>query len=332
MCNDHKNRFRWNTLTRPFSVLAPMEYVTDSPFRRMVVHCGAPDVMVSEFTHVEKVTAAHNTDTHNRLLYHTEERPLVAQIWGTSPPHTFSAVKKLINLGFDGIDINMGCPMPRAIEQGACSALIKNPSVAKEMFLAAREAAGGSVPVSIKTRLGVDRVITESWAEFLLSLKPDALTVHGRIARQMYRGSANWNEIGKVVAMRDAMDSDTVIIGNGDVQSLDEIREKRERYGVDGVMVGRAILKNPLLFRKDRKSIDSLSSDERIQLLWCHATLCRDSLGQTLGFTVVKKYLKTYVNDFGHSAQLRNILGRTRSFEEFHLVLAPYLETGSTQP
>jgi len=322
----HHSRFNWQALARPFSVLAPMETITDTAFRRLILSCGAPDVMVSEFTHVGKINAPHNTDMHNRLLYHQEEHPLIAQLWGVSPDETYTAVGTLIELGFDGIDINMGCPTPRAIEKGGCSALIKTPSLAGDLFLAAREAAGHRVPVSIKTRLGFDRLVTESWAGFLLSLKPDALTIHGRIATDLYGGAANWDEIGKVVTLRNAMASDTVIIGNGDVQSLAEIQEKHQRHGVDGIMVGRAVLKNPFVFRQDGQTMDSLSPAHRIQLLWRHATLCRESLGDALGFTVLKKYLKLYINNFKGAAPLRDRLSRVSSFEETYALLTSSLE------
>ena len=222
--HSHQPRFQWKTLARPFSVLAPMEDVTDSAFRRLVRFCGAPDVMVSEFMHVKKINAAHQINIHKRLMYHPEEHPLIAQIWGNSPDHTFTAVKRLIELGFDGIDLNMGCPTPRAMQEGGCSALIKNPSLAGDLFHAASEAANGRVPVSIKTRLGFDQTITEPWTQCLLDLRPDALIIHGRIATDMYQGNTNWDEIGKVVTLRNAMASDTLIIGNGDVRLYEEIR------------------------------------------------------------------------------------------------------------
>jgi len=326
MLNCDQAKFDWSALPRPFSVLAPMDDVTDTAFRRVVLLCGAPDVLVSEFVHVGKLCAGLHTDTRNRLLFHSEEHPLIAQIWGNSPDQTYRAVKILVELGYDGIDINMGCPTSRAIDKGCCSALIKHPTLASELFLAAKEAADHHVPVSIKTRLGFDQIITEQWAGLLLNLKPDALTIHGRVATDMYSGHANWDEIAKVAALRHAMRSGTVIIGNGDVQSFAEIQEKHQRYGVDGVMVGRAILKDPFLFRKDGQTIDSLSPAQRIQLLWRHATLCRESLGRTLGFTVIKKYLKTYINKFKGAAQLRNKLGKAVSFEEAHTLLQPYLE------
>jgi len=330
--HDHSISFSWKALARPFSVLAPMEDVTDTAFRRLIKFCGAPDVMVSEFTHVGKITAPHQIDTHNRLTYHPEEHPLIAQIWGNSPDHTFAAAKKLIELGFDGIDLNMGCPTPRAIEDGGCAALIKNPTLAGELFQAASEAADGRVPVSIKTRLGFDQAITEPWTQCLLDLEPDALTIHGRVATDLYGGEADWDEIARVVALRDAMQSDTMIIGNGDVRSYEEIQEKHRQYGVDGVMVGRAVLKNPFFFRNDGRSLDSLSPPQRVQLLWRHATLCRESLGDTLGFTVIKKYLKTYITHFKKAADLRDKLGKTRSFEEAFTLLQPYLEEESKTP
>jgi nifR3 family TIM-barrel protein len=317
MLGKDQAKFDWKALTPPFSVLAPMEFITDTAFRRLVAFCGKPDVMFSEFTHIEKL-CVEGSNTRNRIQFHEEERPLIAQIWGNDPDHTYRAVKALIQLGFDGIDLNMGCPTPRAIEKGGCSALIKNPTLAGELLLAAKEAAGNHVPVSIKTRLGYDRIITEQWAEFLLALQPAALTMHGRLATDMYQGSTHWEEIRKVVALRNAMASDTVIIGNGDVQSSTEILNKHTRYGVEGVMVGRAALKNPLLFRHDEQSLESLTSAQRIQLLWHHATLCRDSLGDTRGFIVIQKYFKIYIAHFEKSAMLRSALSRARSFEQLY--------------
>ncbi|MCF7975374.1 MAG: tRNA-dihydrouridine synthase [Phycisphaerae bacterium] len=326
--HSHHSKFNWHNLTRPFSVLAPMDDVTDTAFRRLVLLCGAPDVMVSEFVHVDKLLAGHHEDTRNRLLFHPEEHPLIAQVWGNSPDHTCAAVKTLIDLGYDGIDLNMGCPVSRAIDKGCCSALINNPTLARELFLAARESASDRVPVSIKTRLGFDRLITESWTQFLLTLNPAALTVHGRLATDMYRGAANWDEIGKVVALRNGMRSRTLIIGNGDVQSFSEIQERHDRYGVDGVMAGRAVLKNPFLFARDGRTMESLSPAHRIQLLWHHAELCRQSLGETLGFTVLKKYFKFYVIHFKGAAGLRASLHRAKSIEEAYLYLQPYLQEG----
>jgi len=318
-------KFTWKALTRPFSVLAPMEFATDTAFRRLVTFCGKPDVMFSEFTHIDKL-CVEGSDTRNRILFDRTERPLIAQIWGNNPDHTYTAVKTLIQRGFDGIDLNMGCPTPRAIEKGSCSALIKNPTLAGELFVAAKEAAGNHAPVSIKTRLGFDHIMTERWTEFLLTFAPAALTVHGRLATELYQGSANWEEIRKVVVLRDAMASDTVIIGNGDVQSSTEILKKHTCYGVEGVMVGRAVLKNPLLFRHDEHSIESLTSTQRIQLLWHHATLCRDSLGDIRGFIVIQKYFKLYITQFENAAMLRADLAKTRSFEQLYDCLKSHIK------
>jgi tRNA-dihydrouridine synthase len=204
--------------------------------------------------------------------------------------------------------------------------LINNPTLARELFIAVRESADGRVPVSIKTRLGFDRLVTEPWAQFLLALKPAALTVHARVATAMYRGPALWEEIGKVVTLRNAMASDTVIIGNGDIQSSAEIQEKHDRYGVDGVMAGRAVLKNPFLFARDGRTLDSQSPAQRIELLRHHAELLRNTFGDILGFTVLKKYLKIYLFNFKGAAGLRAKLTSTKSFEEAYLHVQRYLE------
>jgi len=170
--SNHQNNF-WKTLPRPFSVLAPMEDVTDSAFRRFIAKCGRPAVFYTEFTSTDGICSAGFSGVKHRLKYTEDERPLVAQIWGNNPDNYFKTCRILCEMGFDGIDINMGCPVPKVAKKGACSALIDNPDLARELIIAAKEAAG-KIPISVKTRLGFKHLKTEEWGQTLLELKPAA--------------------------------------------------------------------------------------------------------------------------------------------------------------
>ena len=296
-----------------------MEDVTDTVFRRIVARCGRPDVFFTEFTNTDGMCSAGREAVIHRLQFTEEERPIVAQIWGNNPEHYFQACRDLKEMGFDGVDINMGCPVKKIVKNGACSALIENKPLVAELIAAAKEGANG-IPVSVKTRLGFRRLETEHWAEFLLEQKPVVLTMHGRIAKEMSDFPANWEEIGKVVEIRNAMGSETLIIGNGDVGSLAEIDEKAARYGVDGAMVGRGIFHNIFLFDPERSAVEPLPP-ERIALLMDHLHLYRETWGSDKNFEVMKKFVKVYVAGFEGAAKLRNRLMESSSYKELDEVL-----------
>ncbi|MFC1760806.1 tRNA dihydrouridine synthase [Planctomycetota bacterium] len=317
--------FDWQTLARPFSVLAPMEDVTDTAFRRFIMTCGRPDVMFTEFVSADGLCSAGIEKVRHRLAYQPEERPLIAQIWGNVPEHYATTVKMLIELGFDGVDINMGCPVPKVVKKGYCSRLIENPLLAQELILATQEAAGQALPVSIKTRLGYSCLDTDRWAGFLLAFRPAALIMHGRVAQDMSKHPANWDEIAKVVALRNALSNETTIVGNGDVHSFADIHEKHTRYGVDGAMVARGIFKNPFVFRPDGFSIESMSRTQRLNLLLQHAALFTEAWGENKRYAVLKKYFKIYAANFPGAAELREHLVETKSLAEAHTLLQPFL-------
>ncbi len=255
----------WQSLERPFFVLAPMEDVTDTVFRQLIRtwsrEWGAdgPDVMFTEFTRVDGAVRAREasiptqedvTSRIDRLVYAPAERPLVAQLWGTRPEEFHRAARAIEELGFDGIDINMGCPARKIRKAGACSALISQPTLAGEIIAACR--GGSGLPLSIKTRIGLDRVVTEEWIGYLLEQRVDAITIHGRIADQLSEGTADWSEVARAVRLRDACSGDgsTAIIGNGDVMSVQEGYRRVAETGVDGVMIGRGIFSDPLFFAR----------------------------------------------------------------------------------
>ena len=313
--------FFWKSLSRPFFVLAPMEDVTDTVFRRIIASCGRPDVFVTEFVNTDGMFSEGKDIVSQRLLYTEEERPLIAQVWGIHPESYFLAEKRIVELGFDGIDINMGCPQKHVVHSGACAALIKNHALTSEIILATRRGikdAGRVIPFSIKTRIGYNTIATEEWIGFLLSHHLDALTIHGRTAKEMSKVPAHWDEIGKVVRLRDTISPETVIIGNGDVKSREDGLQKAKEYGVDGIMIGRGIFENPWVFENTQKEY---SLHDRLELLQKHVELFTATWQGRKPFQVIKKYFKIYVRNFDGAAELREKLMACDSAGEVHDVL-----------
>ncbi len=321
----------WDKLPRPARILAPMEDVTDTVFRRLVARAGKPDLFFTEFTGADSLFTRARRSVGKRLQFTDEERPIIAQIWGNNPENYRRAAIDIREMGFDGLDINMGCPMKKIVRKGHCSALIDNPDLARELILAALDGAG-AMPVSVKTRIGLRSVKTAEWFGFLLELEPAAITVHGRTSAQQSDGLADWNEVGRVVALRDEMSPRTRIIGNGDVRSLSEIQEKAERYGVDGVMVGRGIFENFFLFREDGVNFSAISPAEKIGYFSRHMELYHETWGERRNYEVLKKFVKTYIRDFEAAPQLVDAIMHTHAYEEAEELLDRFLrESGSRE-
>jgi tRNA-dihydrouridine synthase len=240
----------WKKLNKPIMVLAPMADVTDAAFRRIIANYGKPDVMWTEFVSADGLALAPE-EGRKKLLrdleYSESERPIVAQFFTAKPYHMKKAAELAQQLGFDGIDINMGCPAGPIENQGAGAALIKNPKLARELIRAAK-AGAGSLPVSVKTRTGFNKIELETWLPELLVEEPAVITVHARTRKEMSKVPANWDLVKKAVEIRDSLKSQTLIFGNGDVKDLDDARKKAVDSGADGVMLGRAIFGNPWLF------------------------------------------------------------------------------------
>lgn len=318
----------WQNLKTPITVLAPMEEVTDTVFRQIILDCGRPSVLFTEFTSCEGVQSVGQAKVIHRLKYSEVERPIVAQVWGITPEDYLKTAKLVVELGFDGMDINMGCPVKKVIKQGACSALIKNPNLAKEIILATREGLGGKIPLSIKTRIGFSGIQTEEWCGFLIrECSPDALTVHGRTVKEESKVPCHWDEIGKVVKIRNSLSSSTIVIGNGDVQSLQEINQKVQEYGVDGVMAGRGILKNPWLFNPEvltnsegfqyfSASGEVIDKNLKIQTLLKHLHLWKATWKNEKPFPPLKKFFKIYLHQFAGAAELRAKLMEFQNIDE----------------
>ncbi len=277
----------WSTLPRPIFGLAPMDGVTDAAFRRVVASQGRPDVTFTEFTNVSEICRGPD-HLLSSLIYSESERPIVAQLYGKDPEQFYRAAHVVCELGFDGLDINMGCPSKNVAASGSGAALIKTPDLAHAIVRAAKQGladwAGGQaietqgfkssrvefiqtlnrsrsgtpivprrlLPLSIKTRLGFDCVVIERWVDHLLETAPAAITVHGRTLQQMYRGAADWSAIAE--AARLGRGTEALILGNGDLNCLVEAVRRIVETEVQGVLVGRGTLGAPWFFRQKEQA------------------------------------------------------------------------------
>ncbi len=302
--------------------LAPMEDVTDTVFRRIVAGIAPADIYFTEFTNVEGLLSKGNRIVSQRLLYTEHERPLIAQIWGNKPESFFRVAQMLVSQGFDGIDINMGCPEKSVVSHGSGACLITEPNLVGEIISATREGiatTGKDIPLSIKTRIGYKKIAPE-WIPFLLAQKLDALTIHGRTASEMSKVPAHWDEIGKAVDIRNEMGVSTLILGNGDVTNYQDARLKCETYGVDGVMIGRGIFHDLWAFNKTG---ETHMDDPKIltDLLLAHVRLFDDTWGANKNFAVMKKFFKIYVQGYEHASDLRDKLMQANSRQEVEEIL-----------
>jgi len=303
----------WTKLKKPFFCLAPMEDVTDSAFRQMVTKLGKPDIFFTEFLNTDALNSEGAQRVIHRFVYKKNEHPIIAQIWGKNPENYMKAVKVIKEMGFDGVDINMACPVKKIIKQGSCSGLINNHSLAKELIQATQETAK-DLPISVKTRIGYDKIQTEEWIDFLLSMNLDAITIHGRTKKDLYKNPANWEEIGKAVEIRNQKKSKTLIIGNGDIKSKQEGLKKVEKYGVDGVMIGRGILNNLFLFKD--KDFSALPLSKKLKLAQKHFKIYQRTWGETKKFANFKKYFSIYIRDFKGASELRTKLMTAQNVQE----------------
>lgn len=247
----------WNTLQKPFFALAPMADVTDPAFRRVIVKYGKPDVLWTEFVSADGLCHASGRDALIKDLAYTEgERPIVAQLFSSNPTNMYEAAKLCAELGFDGVDINMGCPDRTIEKQGCGAAMIKTPDVAAVIIQAAKDgieaavekSASRRIPLSVKTRIGYSTNEIETWIPFLLRQDIAALTVHLRTRKEMSSVPAHWEYMARIVELRNEIAPSTFILGNGDVIDMNDAKEKALSTGCDGVMIGRAIFGNPWLF------------------------------------------------------------------------------------
>lgn len=324
----------WNTLPRPFFVLAPMADVTDAPFRRVIAKYGKPDVMWTEFVSADGLALAPDEGRQKLLadlMYTDSERPIVAQFFSSNPAHMEAAARLAFELGFDGVDINMGCPDRSIEKQGAGAAHIKDPARAIEVIRAAQRGASG-LPVSVKTRLGYNKDELEEWLPAVLSAAPAAVTIHARTRKEMSKVPARWERVARAVAIRDECQgrslTKTLVIGNGDVRDIADAREKARATGADGVMLGRAIFGNPWLFNV-RRPTSNISLEEKLCVMCEHTALFEELLPHK-NFAIMKKHYKAYVSGFDGAAELRARLMETNTAKEVCDIVNSFLSSGAS--
>lgn len=338
----------WTQLKRPILGLSPMDGITDAAFRHMIARHGKPDVMLTEFTNVEGL-ARGAVKMLQAFEYEETERPIVGQIYGVEVESFYKATILLCHLGFDGIDINMGCPANKVAKKGSGAGLIRTPKLAQAILSACQKASrdwaegitleeaglheairtairtkkpteGARIerPVSVKTRIGYDRPITEEWIQTLLEMKPAAILLHGRTLKQMYLGKSDWEEIGK--AARLAHNTSTLLLGNGDLKTIPEALKTIAEHGVDGALIGRATWGNPWFFAGKTPSTQEA----------LHAAIEHGAYLEThhpdVPFAHLRKHLTWYCHDFPGAREFRYKLMHAENSDQLRTLINSQLE------
>lgn len=304
-----------DNLPRPFFVLAPMDDVTDTVFRRIVADCARPDVFFTEFVNVDGLQSPGRPRLLKRIQFTPNERPLIAQLWGKHPENFYKTAKELVTMGFAGIDLNMGCPDKTVVKNGCCSALINNRELALEIIEATKAGAAGKVPVSVKTRLGFNTVDL-TWIELLLKQDLHMLTLHGRTRKEMSAVAAHWDLIGKARELRDEIAPQTLFVGNGDIESREQGLELAARYGLDGIMIGRGVFHDPFAFAEKSPWL-TYTKEQRCALYAKHVRLFADTwTKEDRSIAVLNKFCKIYINGFDGAKELREQFMHAQSADE----------------
>lgn len=361
----------WKNIRRPIVGLAPMDGVTDAAYRRIAARHGSPDVVLTEFTNVEGLSRGAQIMLDD-FIYSEEERPAVAQIYGSEPESFYKVAVLACALGFDGIDVNMGCPAKNVAARGCGAALIRNPALAKEILQAVKRgiadwANGISIdrlgmkprmairvrrmnvdrigvedveerrviPLSVKTRIGYDSIVVEDWVRHLLEEEPAVITLHGRTLKQMYTGSADWEAIGRAAEV--IHQTPTLVLGNGDLTSLEMAAEKIRLSGVDGVLIGRGAMGNPWIFSHKEALKDFLAGETailpqdlipdletRFSVLLEHARLFEQIKGG-VRFAAMRKHFAFYCRGMPGAAELRNRMFQTKDSGQVESIISDYL-------
>jgi nifR3 family TIM-barrel protein len=361
----------WQEIAKPIIGLSPMDGVTDASFRFITSKYGPPDVTFTEFVSVETAFYAPRTLIRD-MAYSELERPVIAQVYGHTPEMFYKVAHVVCELGFDGLDINMGCPAKKVAAKGSGAALIRNPKLAQAIIRTVRQAIEDwcdgqtlsdvkihpelielvrsakqlrvgadyspvrrAIPVSVKTRIGYDRIVVEDWMETLLEEKLSAITVHGRTLQQQYRGCADWDAIARAVEV--ARGSETLMLGNGDLRDMKDILRRVRETGVAGVLLGRAAQGDPWIFRtKDQvkhalmrgEAINSappqIPLTERLSALLEHAAHFEHHSGAS-AFVAMRKHLAWYCRCIPNAAALRAKLVRLNTRAELLRCLDDYV-------
>jgi len=360
----------WQKIDKPIIGLSPMDGITDASFRFITAKHGGPDVMFTEFVNVESAFFAPHVLIRD-LTYAEIERPVVAQIYGRSPEIFYKVAHIVCELGFDGLDINMGCPSKKVAANGSGAALILNPGLARSIIRTTRQGINdwsegqtlydlkvapelihqirtlnrlrtgletpscrSLIPVSVKTRLGYDQIVVEEWIQTLLEEKPSVISLHGRTLKQMYRGNADWEAIARAVAM--SKNSETMILGNGDLQSMNDVYRRVRETNVDGVLLGRSSQGNPWIFRTKEQVKQALRSnvnvfahpavislEERLRIIIEHCIHFEEHWGMER-FMAIRKHLAWYCRGIHRASELRSQIVRVNNVSEVVACLRNY--------
>ncbi|PTG64660.1 tRNA-dihydrouridine synthase [Staphylococcus chromogenes] len=308
----------WRELPRPFFILAPMEDVTDIVFRHVVSEAARPDVFFTEFTNTDSYCHPNGRQSvRGRLTFSEDEQPIVAHIWGDKPQHFREMSIGMAEMGFSGIDLNMGCPVDNVVKNGKGSGLILRPETAAEIIQAAK---AGGLPVSVKTRLGYYEIEEwKVWLKHVLEQDIANLSIHLRTRKEMSNVDAHWELIEAIKTMRDAVAPQTLLTINGDIPDRQKGLELAAKYGVDGIMIGRGIFNNPFAFEKEPREH---TSKELLDLLRLHLTLFDTySKDETKRFKSLHRFFKIYVPGIKGASELRNKLMQTQSTDEVRALL-----------
>lgn len=316
-----------SALPKPFFALAPMDDVTDTVFRRIVSGCAGPDLFFTEFVNVDGLQSPGRLRLIKKLRFTAGEMPLIAQIWGKNPENFYKTAQQIADgtfakefglpegANFAGIDLNMGCPVKDVVKSGCCSALMNDRGLAVEIIKATRGGAAGKLPVSVKTRIGFNE-IDYTWHELLLRQKLNMLTIHGRTRKDMSKLPADWNAIGHIRELRDSLSPDTLIVGNGDIETREQGLKLAEEHKLDGVMIGRGIFHDPYVFA-EQSPWPEMSKRQKLDLYTKHVKLFVNTWGDDgPPIQVLNKFCKIYISGFDGAKDLREKLMAARSADE----------------
>lgn len=302
-------------LPKPFLVLAPMDDVTDTVFRQVVASTAAPDLYFTEFVNVDGLQSEGREKLLPKLQFSAKETPIIAQIWGKEPENYYKTTLELKEMGFAGVDINMGCPIKAVVKNGCCSALINDRERAGEIIQAVQKAAGEDFPVSVKTRIGFGEVDL-TWIEFLLGFKLNMLTIHGRTTREMSKVPAHWDVIGQCRELRDQLSPATKIVGNGDVLSYQQAQELVQQYKLDGIMIGRGIFEDPFVFAQ-KSPWRNYTKEQKLELFKKHIDLFAETWQHNeRKLHTLNKFCKIYVNGFDGAKEMREKFMNAQTIDE----------------
>jgi len=301
-------------LKKPFFVLAPMDDVTDTVFRQVIADCAKPDLFFTEFVNVDGLQSKGRPRLIHKVALTQKEKPVVAQIWGKVPANYEKTAAELVAMGFDGIDINMGCPDKTIVKNGCCSALINDRDLAIAIIAAVKKGVNGRVPVSVKIRTGWNEV-DFSWPELILKQGVDMLSVHGRTTKEMSKVPARWEDIATIAKIRDRVAPTTLIVGNGDVESRDHGEMLAKKYKLDGIMIGRAIFTDPYIFSKKSPWVET-SEKDRLKLFKKHIELFQETYqNRERNWQGLKRMAKVYVHGIENASLFRDQLMRSETLD-----------------